>query len=493
MVQAGKAGFGSRRNTVSWIAFAALALSARDGGFSPRDATRAGSVLELTTPASGRVVDRDVPAPQVFDLTEPGLWDGRPSLGGVWVAHPTARDPERVIIRNTQTGTEVIGALFRRERENPGPRYQISSEAAGALGILAGQPASISVIALRVERIEPAAASAAAAVPPATNDNTADVPPQVSDSPSALTETPVPAAAQQDVPQNVPQDAQPRRGLRDIFARPTPQDAPATPVTPQPDMAADAGAAPVPPTPLPATAVPDRVDIIALDPEPPAPRRSLRDMFRRDGTGAGTPQDTGITQTALAPAAPLAAPLSAPLAATPLLMGAGDGGVAPAPGRLTDPVVAEPGPQAMAAPSGARGLRDLFRRQPAQPALAPADTTLIPMPDTVPIPAAVRANQAPAPAAQAPAAQARARAPAAPSQIGRPFVQIGIFSIEANADRTRAQMRAAGLPAEIRPGRAGETPFWRVVIGPAADAATHAEHLRRARAAGFADAYAVVR
>lgn len=69
MVQAGKAGFGSRRNTVSWIAFAALALSACDGGFSPRDATRAGSVLELTTPASGRVVDRDVPAPQVFDLT----------------------------------------------------------------------------------------------------------------------------------------------------------------------------------------------------------------------------------------------------------------------------------------------------------------------------------------------------------------------------------------------------------------------------------------
>jgi cell division septation protein DedD len=45
----------------------------------------------------------------------------------------------------------VIGALFKRERDNPGPSLQISSDAAAALGLLAGQPAKINVTALRRE------------------------------------------------------------------------------------------------------------------------------------------------------------------------------------------------------------------------------------------------------------------------------------------------------------------------------------------------------
>ncbi len=61
------------------------------------------------------------------------------------------KDPERVIMRNPANGKFVIGALFRRERENPGPALQISSDAAAALGILAGAPAKISVTALRRE------------------------------------------------------------------------------------------------------------------------------------------------------------------------------------------------------------------------------------------------------------------------------------------------------------------------------------------------------
>lgn len=98
---------------------------------------------------SVRLVDRDVEAPDVFQVTDEALWDGRPSLGGVWVASPDAVDPERVILRNPANGKFVIGALFRRERENPGPRLQISSDAAAALGMLAGQPATINVTALR--------------------------------------------------------------------------------------------------------------------------------------------------------------------------------------------------------------------------------------------------------------------------------------------------------------------------------------------------------
>jgi cell division septation protein DedD len=118
----------------------------------------------VTPSRSTRTVDRDVEAPDVFQTTDTALWDGRPSLGGVWVASPDATDPERVILRNPENGNFVIGALFRRERENPGPKLQISSDAAEALGVLAGQPVQISVTALRREEapaVEPSVAAPA--------------------------------------------------------------------------------------------------------------------------------------------------------------------------------------------------------------------------------------------------------------------------------------------------------------------------------------------
>lgn len=107
----------------------------------------------VTSETSVRLVDRDVEAPKVFQVTDESLWDGRPSLGGVWVASPDAQDPERVILRNPGNGKFVIGALFRRERINPGPALQISSDAAAALGILAGRPTKINVTALRREEV----------------------------------------------------------------------------------------------------------------------------------------------------------------------------------------------------------------------------------------------------------------------------------------------------------------------------------------------------
>ena len=99
------------------------------------------------------LVERDVEAPDVVNISEAGLWDGRPSLGGFWVAHPDAKDPEKVIIRNPQNGKFVIGALFRREREFSGPSLQLSSDAADALGILARQPTNVSVVALRRQSV----------------------------------------------------------------------------------------------------------------------------------------------------------------------------------------------------------------------------------------------------------------------------------------------------------------------------------------------------
>ncbi|MCF6317598.1 MAG: SPOR domain-containing protein [Marinosulfonomonas sp.] len=134
--------------------------------FKPKDGG-----TEAAAPAnssSTRLVERDVESPEVFQATDDGLWDGRPSLGGVWVAHPDVADPERVIIRNTANGKFVIGALFRRERENPGPKLQISSDAADALGMLAGQPEKLNVTALRREEVAEDA--------PTPSDQTLDAP-----------------------------------------------------------------------------------------------------------------------------------------------------------------------------------------------------------------------------------------------------------------------------------------------------------------------------
>jgi len=103
--------------------------------------------------AEPQMIEQDIEKPDVFSVTDSGLWDGRPSLGGVWVAHPDVDEPERVIIRNTTNDRFVIGALFRRERDNPGPALQVSSDAAEALGMLAGAPATLSVVALRREMV----------------------------------------------------------------------------------------------------------------------------------------------------------------------------------------------------------------------------------------------------------------------------------------------------------------------------------------------------
>lgn len=107
------------------------------------------------TSTTQTLVEREVESPEVFSVTDTALWDGRPSLGGVWVAYPGVKDPERVIIRNPANDTFVLGALFRRERDNPGPKIQVSSDAAEALGLLAGQPSELSIVALRKKAVAP--------------------------------------------------------------------------------------------------------------------------------------------------------------------------------------------------------------------------------------------------------------------------------------------------------------------------------------------------
>jgi len=122
-------------------------------GFNPFKPRTESAIAEVAQQSRTRTLERDVEAPEIFQKNDRGLWDGRPSLGGVWVAHADVVEPGRVIIRNETDGKFVVGALFRRERLSPGPEFQISSEAAAALGILAGQPTDLSVTALRREEI----------------------------------------------------------------------------------------------------------------------------------------------------------------------------------------------------------------------------------------------------------------------------------------------------------------------------------------------------
>lgn len=160
------------------LGVAALALTGcqNAGQFNPFKPSSTSEETEQqdANETSVKLVERDVEAPDVFQATDMGLWDGRPSLGGVWVAHPDVKEPERVIIRNTSNSKFVIGALFRRERENPGPVFQVSSDAAAALDMLAGAPAQLNVTALRREETQ-VPDSAEASDTPATVDAPSDV------------------------------------------------------------------------------------------------------------------------------------------------------------------------------------------------------------------------------------------------------------------------------------------------------------------------------
>lgn len=178
------------------------------------------SLSASTDTSSVQLIERDVEAPEVFQANDQGLWDGRPSLGGVWVAHPDVAEPERVIIRNDANGKFVIGALFKRERENPGPRFQVSSDAAAALGMLAGAPDALNVTALvrqevpiaqetgptgvetlpAVEEIETASLDAPAADPLAAAGAALSRPAPTISEPSTPRPTPVAAPAATPAP-----------------------------------------------------------------------------------------------------------------------------------------------------------------------------------------------------------------------------------------------------------------------------------------------------
>ncbi|WP_375688403.1 SPOR domain-containing protein [Pseudooceanicola sp. LIPI14-2-Ac024] len=338
-----------------------------DGGDFPMFQSKATEGTEdVATRRATRLIERDIEAPEVFQVTEAGLWDGRPSLGGVWVAHPDVTEPERVLIRNTANDKFVIGALFRRERENPGPRLQVSSDAAAALGMLAGAPQNLNVTALRRQEVQQ---TAEAEAPEAPDEEVAGDPIQaaaraIDTAEGATTET-VAAAASTAAP------------LTEAAVEAAPAAAP--------DTGKKSG--------------------------------FFSRLFKKKDKPAPAMEATA---------------LDAPQVET----------------------------TALTAPEVATAPLDAMRTAPAQHVAAQT----------------VAATAAPRPAA---------------SNLSKPYLQIGIFSVEENAQNTATAMRQQGMIPTVRKQSSQGKEFWRVLIGPATTATERAQLLDKVKASGFTDAYAV--
>ncbi|WP_342075203.1 SPOR domain-containing protein [Yoonia sp. SS1-5] len=241
--------YGTLRYFFTICAGMGLAACDEDGNFAFPTGDEAAEEAPSSTPAPlrTRTTDEDVERPDVFSVSDRGLWDGRPSLGGVWVAHPDVTDPERVIIRNPDNGQSVIGALFRRERENPGPLLQVSSDAAEALGVLAGAPTELSVVALRREEV-------VTPVAPGTEEN-----PVVADLDTAVAATPAIAVAAADAVADTDPIANAAAAIDAADAAVAPVVATALPAVTA-DVSADAETPPPPPAQAPAVETVAAVD-----------------------------------------------------------------------------------------------------------------------------------------------------------------------------------------------------------------------------------------
>lgn len=365
--------------TFPLLAAMTLGLAAcEEGQFAAT--TPATDQANVQAPAEARVEIQDVERADIFSSSELALWDGRPSLGGIWVAHPDVTDPERALIRNATNGQSTFGALFRRERNNPGPRIQLSSDAANALGIIAGQPTELSVIAVRREEviIEPA---------------------------------PVPVAET---------ETEPADGEAAVLADPT-------------DATVEAPA------------------------EPPKRQGFFARLF---GGGTAATADDAASDDEAASASPPDVE-TAPL--DPVTTGAAAAiAAAEASGRTAS----------VAAPSNVRPVR---RAAAAAPAPTPAPV----------------AEAAVAPAVVAPVVVAPVAPAPAPATLNSPFVQVGLFTVEANANAAATGLRQGGIVPTIMPGTNANGTFWRVLVGPMTDPSDQSEILGQVKALGYSDAFLV--
>ena len=113
--------------------------------------------VPVALPAARPTKPRDIETPDAFQVTAPAVWDGRPSFGEIWVSVPDAPQPERVIIRNEETGETVRGGMLVALASESGTPIRLSSKAAAALGVEMRRPVELTITAVRAETSAPEA------------------------------------------------------------------------------------------------------------------------------------------------------------------------------------------------------------------------------------------------------------------------------------------------------------------------------------------------
>ena len=75
------------------------------------------------------------------------------------------------------------------------------------------------------------------------------------------------------------------------------------------------------------------------------------------------------------------------------------------------------------------------------------------------------------------------------TKLSKPFIQVGIFGVENNANKTKDQMLKLNVPVNILDFQIKGKPYWRVVAGPASSSDSRRSMLKTIKSAGFTDAY----
>ena len=77
------------------------------------------------------------------------------------------------------------------------------------------------------------------------------------------------------------------------------------------------------------------------------------------------------------------------------------------------------------------------------------------------------------------------------TELSKSFIQVGIFGVQNNANKTRDQMLQLNVPVNIFDFEIKGKPYWRVVAGPAHSVDSRKNMLKSIKSAGFTDAYYV--
>ncbi|SOH92165.1 Sporulation related domain-containing protein [Monaibacterium marinum] len=119
------------------------------------DSQQAQAPSETPVAATPQATEVEVatPRPDLYSVRALAAWDGRPSLGGAWIAHPDVASAERASITEVATGRTITAALFRRDPSIPGPPFQLSADAAQQLGIQPGVSVELDVVAVRMTTV----------------------------------------------------------------------------------------------------------------------------------------------------------------------------------------------------------------------------------------------------------------------------------------------------------------------------------------------------